>query len=264
MISKLTRVLLCHDEVFEFSDVEELGVAETRWAVGFITVHAGVTILISRNYGLASYTFATILVVFVWRNHPLSSLVLGAISESFNALLVHTQTETLFRSAESHEIFSDVIHYVEMMSIQFLYVKVLQANVICKLASVEFFIANLTLNHNFWTVSLNVHEKLCPCQMLEVFVITNITAEFRAVVDGVLLEFFHGLPDDLAMFAIFVAFMREFAEVNAVLENLVNWLQEVATSLTMWAANVVSWGRSSGLSRFVKKCLLSSLHLSSV
>ena len=98
--------------------------------------------------------------------------------------------------------------------------------------------------------------------MLEVFMVANITAEFWAVIDGVLLEFFHGFPYDLTMSIVLVTFMREFAEVNAVLENLVNILQKVTTSLTVWAANVISWGSS--LSSRFELSLLSSLHLSSV
>jgi hypothetical protein len=158
LIRELTRRHLCHDEVFELSNVEELGVAETWWAVSFFTVHAAVAILISRDYGLASSAFATCIVALVGRNHPLASLILRAASEPINTLLVLTQTETLFRSTESHEIFSDVIHNVKMMSFQFLEVKVFHALVVCKLASVELFTAYLTLDHDFGTVPLNMHE----------------------------------------------------------------------------------------------------------
>ena len=263
LVSKLTGSLLCHDDVFEFSDIEALGIAETWWAVGFVTIHAAEAILISRNHGLASRAFDTILVVLVWRNHSLSSLILRAASESINALLVLTQTETLFGSAESHEVFSDVIHHVKMMSLQFFNVIVFHALVSCKLTSAELFTAYLTLDHNFRAVSLNMHEKLLPGHMLKVFMIANVTAEFWAIIDGVLLEFFHGFPYDLTVFIVLVTFMREFTEVNAVLENLVNWLQKVTSSLAMWAANVISWSNS-GFSRSDELRLLSSLHLSSV
>ena len=186
-----------------------------------------------------------------------------AASESINALLVLTQTETLFGSAESHEVFSDVIHHVKMMSLQFLEEIVFHALVSCKLTSVKVFTADLTLDHNFRAVSLNMHEKLLPGHMLKVFMIANVTAEFWAIIDGVLLEFFHGFPYDLTVFIVLVTFVREFTEVNAVLENLVNWLQKVTSSLAMWAANVISWSNS-GFSRFDELRLLSSLHLSSV
>lgn len=152
------HLLLLHDDGFEFSDVEELGIAEAWWAVGFITVQASEAILVSSNNGLASQAFATCLVVLVWGNHPLSSLILRAASESINALLVLTQTETLFGSAKSHEIFSDVIHHVKMMHLQFLEEIVFHALVTCKLASVEVLAADLTLDHNFRAVSLNMQE----------------------------------------------------------------------------------------------------------
>lgn len=149
------------------------------------------------------------------------------------------------------------------MSSQFLEIKVLHALVICKLAPIEILVTNLTLDHDFRAVSLNMHEKLLPCQMLEVFMIANITSEFRAVVHCVLLELFQSHPDDLTLFTVFVTLVRELAEVNAILEDLVNWLQEVAAGLTMWAANVIScWGVSH--LKFVKLRLLSSLHLSSI
>ena len=99
--------------------------------------------------------------------------------------------------------------------------------------------------------------------MLEVLVIANVTAKLGAVIDGVLLEFFHGFPYDLAMLAVFVTFVRELTEVNAVLKNLVYWLQKVATSLAMGTADVVARS-DTGLSRSVESVLLSLLHLSSV
>jgi hypothetical protein len=99
--------------------------------------------------------------------------------------------------------------------------------------------------------------------MLEILMIANITTEFGAVIDGMLLELFQGFPYDLAIFIVPVTFMRKFTEVDAVLKNPVNRLQKVTAGLTMWAANVISWC-SAGSPRFEELRLLSSLHLSSI
>lgn len=63
--------------------------------------------------------------------------------------------------------------------------------------------------------------------------------------------------------------MRELTEVNAIPKDLIDWLQEFATFLAMWAAYVVAWGLisslESSLSLISLCCVLFSLcwrHLS--
>ena len=156
--SKLSWILLLHDHVFELSNVKELGVAETRWAECIVTVHAAIALFVSWNYGLASSAFATRLVVLVWGNHSLTSFVLGAASESINTLWIYTQPKTFFGSAKPHEILSEVLCDIEMMRLQLLKEEIFQAHMAGELTSLEFLVADLALDHNFRTITLDVHE----------------------------------------------------------------------------------------------------------
>jgi len=68
--------------------------------------------------------------------------------------------------------------------------------------------------------------------------VANVTSELRAVVDGVFLQFLHRLPYDFTFLISFVASVGEFTEVDAIFEHFVDILQEIATSLTRFAASV--------------------------
>jgi len=49
--------------------------------------------------------------------------------------------------------------------------------------------ASWALNHNFWAFSLYMIIKLSSSQMLKFFLITNITTEFWAIINSMLLKF---------------------------------------------------------------------------
>ena len=110
-----------------------------------------------------------------------------------------------------------------------------------KITSRIFFVADLAHDKNFWAVSLDMIMELGSGHMLELRSVADITSELGAVELSVCLELTEGLPDDLT--AIFIASMWELTEINAVLNNLVNFLEEITTSLAIGAANVVttSW-----------------------
>ena len=55
-----------------------------------------------------------------------------------------------------------------------------------KVVSVEVFVTNLALDHNFRAVTLDVFEKLGSCQVLEIFMITDIASKLGTFVDCVL------------------------------------------------------------------------------
>jgi hypothetical protein len=54
-------------------------------------------------------------------------------------------------------------------------------------SSIEIFSTNLTLNHYVWAFSLDVLEKSRSSHMLAVLVVANVTPEFRAIVQSMLL-----------------------------------------------------------------------------
>ena len=77
--------------------------------------------------------------------------------------------------------------------------------------------------------------------MLEIFMIADITPKLRTVIHCMLLQILHCLPDDLSIFVSFIALVGEFTEVNAVLNDFVNFGQEIATGLANRAADLPAW-----------------------
>jgi len=112
---------------------------------------------------------------------------------------------------------------------------------LCIISSNEFHAAGWALHHHFWTFCFNMIEKLCPCQMLELFLIAYIATEFWTVIDSMLLKFKKCFPNNASILSVFkIAFMRKFTKINAISKNLINFLQKVASFLTIWTANIVS------------------------
>lgn len=70
--------------------------------------------------------------------------------------------------------------------------------------------------------------------------VTDVAAELGTFVHCMLLQLEHGLPDD-DLATILPALVRKLTEVNAIAENLVDWLQEVAALLTVRAAHFETW-----------------------
>jgi len=117
-----------------------------------------------------------------------------------------------------------------------------------KVLPIEVLVAHLTLDHHFWTVSLDVIEELMSGHVLEPFVEADIAAELWAVVDGMIRELTMCLPEHLTI-SIFVTFMRELAKVDAVLHQGIDWLQEVASCITTWAFSFSDVGHIHSLLR---------------
>lgn len=74
--------------------------------------------------------------------------------------------------------------------------------------------------------------------MLVILTVADVTAILGAIVNGMLLQLSHGLPDD-NLTTVLPALVRELAEVNTVLEHLVDWLKEVTSLSTAWATLIV-------------------------
>lgn len=74
--------------------------------------------------------------------------------------------------------------------------------------------------------------------MLELLTIADVAAELRAVELGMNLQLRESHPEDLALPGALDALVREFAEVDAVLEHLVDRLEEVSGNPAVRAAGV--------------------------
>ena len=119
-----------------------------------------------------------------------------------------------------------------------------------KFGSAEVAFANLTLHDNFWAISLDMLEQLGPSHVLEVFMVADVAAKFGTFVHRMLLQLEHGLPDD-DLATILPALVWELAKVNAIAEDLVDWLEEVAALLAIWAAHFVAWSDIPGASDLI-------------
>ena len=91
--------------------------------------------------------------------------------------------------------------------------------------------------------------ELGSSHVLELWPVANIAAEFGANELSVSLEFTKSLPNDLSIHT--GASMREFTEIDTVLENLVNFLEEVARGLAIGAADIEAWSWSTHLSLLI-------------
>ena len=111
-----------------------------------------------------------------------------------------------------------------------------------ELSSWILLVADLAHAKNFWAVSLDMIMELGSSHVLELGSIADITSKLGAVELSVCLEFSEGLPDDLS--SILLASMWEFTEINAVLKNLVNFLEEITASLAIGTANIKAWSFS--------------------
>jgi len=71
--------------------------------------------------------------------------------------------------------------------------------------------------------------------------VANIATKLWAIELSVSLKFTKGLPDNFTVSLKRWASMWELTEINTVLKNLVNFLQEVSSSLTVGAADIIVW-----------------------
>jgi hypothetical protein len=180
-----------------------------------------------------------------------------------NAVLLLAHTETFFLSSEQDKFVSQVVNHVVALGVELLDVKLLDAVMALELISSILFVADLAHNLHFWAISLDVIIKLSSCHVLELLSIANVATEFGALVLSMCLELTEGLPDDLRATFSGPASMRELTEVNTVSKNLVDLLQEVTSSLAIWAADIKFWGNEQ-LSCFVLSTASSVHHLSFV
>jgi hypothetical protein len=131
-----------------------------------------------------------------------------------------------------------LLHF-HMVLFQLLNKIIFEALMSCELCSIEILYTGLALHHNLRAFSLDMLKQLRSRHVLELFLITDVTAELWALIHGMLLELSHGLPDNHAMLLIFVAFVRKFTEIYAVLKHLVDVLQKFSSRIAARAADVV-------------------------
>ena len=124
------------------------------------------------------------------------------------------------------------------MTLQPFQVDVTNTLVVGKICSLEVALAHLALHDDLGTLSFNMLEKLCTSHMLVLWIETNVTAKLGTLVHSVLLQLVHGLPE-YDFLTIRIAFVRELTEIDAVSENLVDWLKKISWLLTMWAAHTI-------------------------
>ena len=123
---------------------------------------------------------------------------------------------------------------IKFILLQLVHEEIFEAQVRCELGPIELSVANLALNHHGWAFSLNVLTELCPCHVLIVFLVTNITSKFGALVQCMLLQLTHRFPyDRTLLFITHIASVGEFAKVNAVFKHFVYFLHEI---LIYWVA----------------------------
>jgi len=155
----------------------------------------------------------------------------------FDTLRPQTHTQTLLLSSVENQLIRQIVNDLERHCLQPFHVEVLDALVIMEFSSWELFIADLAHDKNFWAVSLDMVMELGSSHVLELGSVADITSELGAVELSVCLELTEGLPDDNFL-TILIASMWEFTEINAVLQHLVNFLEEITASLAIGAANI--------------------------
>ena len=85
------------------------------------------------------------------------------------------------------------------MGLQLVNIKVFDALMLSEFSSGVFLVTNLTHNHYFWAVSLDMIVQLRSGHMLVLISIANIAAKLWAVELGVGLQLAESLPNDLIL-----------------------------------------------------------------
>lgn len=114
-----------------------------------------------------------------------------------NALLLLTNTESLFLSSEQDQLVSQVVNDVVALLVQLLDVELLDAVVALKLVSSVLLVAHLAHDLHLWAVSLDVVIQLSSGHVLKLLSVADVTTELWTLVLGMCLEFSKSLPNDL-------------------------------------------------------------------
>lgn len=157
------------------------------------------------------------LLAWIWSHHPDALLVLGALFVLLLALKIQASTQQGLAPSQHHQVLCQVVENIECTVLKQLVELVPQAFMLRELSSVVVTVADLALNHDFRALALDMLKQFCPCHVLEFFLVANVTAEFGAVEDGVLLQLSHCLPNQGSVPSILEAAMGKFSEVNALL-----------------------------------------------
>ena len=115
----------------------------------------------------------------------------------FHAVLLLTDTKSLFLPSEKDKFIGKMINDVVALLIKFFNIELLDAVMSLKLVPSVLLVAHLAHHLHFWAVSLDVVVQLRSCHVLELFSVTDVASEFGALVLGVSLEFSKGFPDNL-------------------------------------------------------------------
>ena len=115
----------------------------------------------------------------------------------FHAVLLLTDTKSLFLPSEKNKFIGKMINDVVALLIKFFNIELLDAVMSLKLVPSVLLVAHLAHHLHFWAVSLDVVVQLRSCHVLELFSVTDVASEFGALVLGVSLELSKGFPDNL-------------------------------------------------------------------
>lgn len=133
----------------------------------------------------------------------------------------------------SHHLFGNVLNHFDVILLQLLNIVILEALMVWEFGPAILFAANLALDLNFGTISLDVFSKLRSSHGLIFWKVADVATILGAlVVISVTLELSDSFPED---FAKLIAPVRELTEIDAVSYNWVNFGQEIAFAFTVGA-----------------------------
>jgi hypothetical protein len=168
-------------------------------------------------------------------DHHAFVFVLATRSVSVEANDILANSDSFLLSLELHHFFSKELNDVDVISLQFLHVVILEALMLSEFSSSEFFDTNLALDHNFWAIFFDVVSQLVSCHVLELSKITNIAAILGAfIILGMLLELSYRFPKDFSVNS-FITLVRELAEINTVSNDWIDLNQKVTFALAVGA-----------------------------
>jgi len=115
----------------------------------------------------------------------------------FHAVLLLTDTKSLFLPSEKDKFIGKMINDVVALLIKFFNIELLDAVMSLKLVPSVLLVAHLAHHLHFWAVSLDVVVQLRSCHVLELLSVADVASEFGALVLSMSLEFSKGFPDNL-------------------------------------------------------------------
>ena len=162
-----------------------------------------------------------------------------------NALVFLAEPEAFLLSLVQDQLVSKVVDNVVSIRLEFLEVEVFDTLMLFEGLSGVLLVAHLTHHEDGRTLGFDVLLELASCQTRKLRQITDFTSKLWAGGLCMDLQFRESLPHDEFLSIGVDTLVGEFAEIDAVFEKFVNFLQKISFSATVGTTALLVHGPTS-------------------